>query len=76
MFRREHAIETMKAQGRSNKWAGEAIGKDPGTIGKYLSGKLPCLKDTAIAWAVKMGLPDSEFWDSQAEQLPHRKTGS
>lgn len=62
MFQREIAIQEMNRQGRSKKWAGKELDKNAETIGRYMSGKLPCPKDTAMAWAVIMGLEPLKFW--------------
>jgi hypothetical protein len=74
MFNRHRAKKEIEGQGRHLKWVAARLGKDPATIGRYLSGERECPKDTAIAWAVVMDLPHDAFWAERAEVL--KKTGT
>lgn len=75
MFRRLKAREMMDIQGRKNTWIARLLDLKPETITRYLSGERPCPKPTAIAWAVKLGLPEDELWDVHAEQQASRRAG-
>jgi predicted transcriptional regulator len=64
MFKRDFVAQEMIRQGRSKKWAGKELDVNAETIGRYLSGKIPCPKPTAIAWAIFMNLEPMAFWES------------